>query len=152
MSYYIGIVGSPFCEEKLVKRLVEIGIQEARSRKNELQDIDFDDTIYVVGGLIERGITRFAFKYAESMEYGIVGIDSEMAKNYDSDFKNYTTKYVKGGFGKEDDYFIRNVDVLVVVNPREKDMRKVKLAKSRGIPVIVPADREVVNADRKREN
>ncbi len=137
MSYYIGVVGNintPEAEEW--KRKVSILISNAAEIKEKYEDKDFDDSIYIVSGLIERGITKFAYQIADEMHYGKVGIDARIANSFDDGFKNFTTKYVGKKFGDENEYFIRNIDILLIINPTKRDFDKKETAKIKGIPIL----------------
>jgi len=137
MSYYIGVIGDISLEETAkLNRNLNILISDAVELKEKYEDVDFDNSIYIVSGLILRGVTKVAYEIADSKHYKKVGIDSKLAKTYDDSFKNFTTVYEGDKFGDEDECFVKNIDILLLVNPTNRDRVKETFAKQKNIPIL----------------
>jgi len=143
MSYFIGVIGniqSNLSDEEIHKKLKFL-IKEAITKKSKYEDMDFDDSIYIVTGLIYTGIPKIVFQIAKELHYKIVGIDSQLAipfyTNTEDTFKPNYIKFVEGRYGNEDRFFLKNIDILICLDGSERDRQKVNLAKMKNIPIIV---------------
>lgn len=150
MSYYIGIIGNLFqnlIDEKddfslnpstnKLKGLLETALDEALQIKSFYGDDDNDENIYIVIGVIDKGINRIAFNIAKKEKWKVVGIDTTEAKIYSIIDEMDKYIYVEGGFGVENNEFIKNIDVLINIQGNSsRDQTKVKLARKEKKPVI----------------
>ena len=145
MSYYIGMVGSLYSElsEKEIREKLNPLLNEALIKKKEYEDIDYEDKIYLVYGLIRLGVPKVINKIAEENKYFTVGIGPKEAEEFFKETYNEDVNYkfhyvVMSGekYGDENRVFINNIDVLICVDGSEQDFKKVELAKSMNIPII----------------
>ena len=132
MSYYIGIIGSSFApmfNKKKVCKAIDAGIKLALRKKEELEDEDFDDNIYIVSSLINEGITQLIYKEAKKRNLKTIGIGSEKSKHYELIPETTDSFFVKSDFDeKENEFFIRNLDILIIIGQgsrnREREAKK----------------------------
>lgn len=150
MSYYIGIIGDLFgkinktqegqlfsnIDTNKLESLLDNAVNEALQIKEHYQDDDGDENIYIVIGIIDKGINRLAFDMARERGWKTIGIDSIEARIYDviEGINQYI--YIKGGFGIENKEFVKNIDVLINIHGSSREQEKEKLARKEKKPVI----------------
>ena len=143
MSYYIGIVGNTYSQlpEKTIKKKLSFLIEKAIKKKDKYEDEDFDDKIYIVSGLVCLGIPKIIMEIANTENYSVIGIGPRESKEFfEETSSNHRFKQVLffgQKYGDENDYFIKNVDILVCLDGSEHDNKKVSLAKKKNLPTIV---------------
>ena len=147
MSYYIGVVGKMFNSATEKSATVESyrlslkeKLREAMERKTELEDVDFDDRVYVVTGQIKKGVNLLVSDMLPRLDFGHVTVDCRRSQIYETFQKDEVTEMVIKGenYGDENELFVRNIDILIVVGKlSERDEDKIRVAGNKGIPVLL---------------
>lgn len=130
MSYYIGVVGELFniTNSQQVQTYLNSYLNQVINLKNRYEDKDSDDSIYIVTGLIDKGITNIIMKIARARNWKVVGVDSIQSKDsYDQPKTDYEF-YIDGKFGDENEFFVRNIDAFIRIGGIERDRQKETLA------------------------
>ena len=143
MSYYIGVIGNTYSDvsKEKIKKKLNFLIDKAIKKKEKYEDKDFDNKIYIVSGLICLGVTKIIVEIANVANYPVIGIGPEESmeffKETSSNHRFNRVLYVGKKYGDENDFFIKNIDILICLDGSEQDNEKIRLAKKKNLPTIV---------------
>lgn len=111
MSYYIGVISAE--QKGFSVGLLEAGIERALELRDELQDSDGDDSIYVVMKS-EDSNSLSIFNFCETMNIKVILIDNPSLKTVNSVLEEESYKLLTSSdHSKNVEDFKKNIDVLI---------------------------------------